>query len=321
MNNQETAPVKTKIYFLGGCGMNIGSVIGNAFPGVDIQYIDSSDANVGDQVDQSKLFRVPGMRGAGSNRRLAYAKAKPHIEPLIAKADPCDFNIVVFSLSGGTGSAICQLVVGGLLAKEETVVAIGIGSADNGNAIQHTIDTLKTLEATSSVHRAPIILSYHENASGIPFGQVDDEVFEAITYLVQLSNQDNHGLDVQDVHNWANYHKITPLQPSLTALVIHHSRQEAATVMEPLTVLSLYNDRDKANPFGSPYHSKIAYPRDLSAGLADQTHFITTNKAIEDYFRDLTDKQTSMNRQFNSFRSRQTLVDADDAIGSDGFVG
>jgi len=309
---------KIVVYACGGAALNLGPKINH--PDVEVYYVDTSMANRNDGVDASQLYQIPGVDGAGQNRKMIYRHVQPHIEGIIKQFEPGDFNIVLFSASGGSGSTVGPLMIRNLLEQGHTTMASVIGASDSAKFLENTINTLKSLEAISAATGAPVLMNYHENQQGIPQSSIDAELLFGMETLFTLADQNNLGLDTQDIHNWVNYNLVSPVQPQLAALSIYDTRQQASQAIEPIATLSLYDDKDKANAFGNPYYTKTGSPRTPRDDMPDQLHFVITTKLVEEFFSDLTSKQLEMNKAFSAYRNRKALVDVDDVVGDDGLV-
>jgi hypothetical protein len=97
------------IYGCGGFGINIVRNFVNIpddperqlYPKTSIHAIDTSDSNLGASHNDIKHHVVPGIDGAGKNRKRAYEATLPHIATILNDHRPGIFNVVIFSTSGG----------------------------------------------------------------------------------------------------------------------------------------------------------------------------------------------------------------------------
>lgn len=300
---------KHQIYVAGGFGINIGTRIASTS---EIAYLDTSEANRTDGIDPSKCYLIEGLNGAGQDRRKVYAAVLPHIPKVLERFEPADFNIVVFSSSGGSGSVFGPLLVRELVKQSKTVVVITVGETDTGKYLENTINTLKSLESVSVSLGKPIATAYFQNERGIPLQSIDDDVLFSIDSLLALASQDNLDLDVSDVHNWINYNNVCGVQPQLSALSIFDNRQQANHALEPISVISLFTNRDDYAVVGNPHFSKAGYPRSPLTVQYEQLHFVINTIGIEEIMKALSERSVEQAQRFSNYRNRRPLVSAQD---------
>jgi len=309
---------KTRVYAAGGCGINLGSQL--QYPTAEVCFIDTSGSNLSDRVDESAVHTIKGIDGSGKNRRENYEPIIGEVDTVVDRFQPGDFNLVLFSASGGSGSVIGPLLLKNLLERAIPVVAVVVGADDSAIAVTNTINTLKSLESVSAVTGQPVVMAYHENTTGVTRQMIDDEVLFALEALCELTNQNNRELDTTDLTNWVQYQKVAPsIQPQLSSLAVFDSRQEAAKQVEPIAVASLYNDPSKDTAFGNPLYATVGYPRD-GMDIASQMHYVINTADVEDVFSHLTERQGELNKVYSQYRQRRTRVDVDDNLTGDGIV-
>jgi len=310
--------VKTRLYACGGAGVNLGQRVNPEM--IQPCYVDTSQSNRTEALDQDLCYFIEELDGSGKNRKENYSVIAKEVENILARYQPGDFNIVLFSMAGGSGSVIGPLVIKALLEAGETAVAVLVGSDDSAISVTNTINTLKSLESVSVMVGQPVVTVYHENTAGVPRKVIDDEVEFVLHALTELTSQNNRELDTQDLTNWVQYHKVCPVRPQLSALSVFDNRQEAAKQIEPISVASLYADPDKDNPFGSPHYATVGYPREGTMQLSDQLHFVINTADIEETFNHLTERQSELNKAYSSYRQRKAVVDVDDDVTGDGMI-
>ena len=285
-----------KIYGCGGSGSNIIQQLGlpstsSYFPKSSICVIDTSDSNINNGVIEDNVFLIPGVDGAGGNRKYAHEHTKPHLNNILSKFKPANVNVVVFGLSGGSGSVIGPLLVEELTKRNETVIVVGILSVASKKETENGYNTIGTLQNISRVvTKKPIVISYHENEPGKPFDNTDHIVIEQIRALAMLSSGVNEGIDQKDIYNWLNYNVNTNVTPQLTDLVIylHDSKKPDPNVYLPIpiSVISLLSSKDSVSiELDQLTHCVgfIAEAANASSTLVVQdTHYITTNDYLNE---------------------------------------
>jgi cell division GTPase FtsZ len=161
-----------KLYGAGGAGINIASRLeslrdgsnGVLLDGFSISYLDTSDSNVDhNKINKEHLYLIEGANGSGKNRAENYSIIKEQIKRILLDHKPQDFNVVIHSLSGGSGSVIGPLLANELLDQGKDVVVIIVGSTDSTIEINNSIKTIKSYAGISAKQKKPIVAIYYEN--------------------------------------------------------------------------------------------------------------------------------------------------------------
>lgn len=319
MTQQDLGFEKSKIavYFCGGTGLNIGKNLNDL--DVDICYLDTSDRNITEDHDKSKIFLTKNTVGAGKNRGYILPIVRPQINNVLSRFPAADFNIVVFGTSGGSGNILGSLLVSEMLKANETVVVVGISGLESTEVVNNSLDALKTLEGISLNQGKVIPMVHLINGVGVPYAVTNDEADFYIRALCDLTAQTHERLDVKDIEHWVNFTGKAGIQPQLCELKIFDNRKDASTVNEMLSVASLFTDEKQEVPFGSPFvrTTGIAKPGSI---IADQLHFIINSIGIEEIVKSLEDIKSESHRHQSKYRQRNSTLDIDDEADDDGFV-
>ncbi len=315
---------QTRIFACGGCGLSRGADIEQYIPrdgSADVVYIDTSDANKGKHHTDDNSYFIPLLRGSGSNRKKnagVIAKAVKEGD-ILSLFEPADFNIIVYSAAGGSGSVIGPVLVGELLKQRKTVVSVVVGETDSDNHLNNTIGTLKTLESQAILAEKPAIIDYHENKPGITIQDVDDDIREALVALVELSSQKNEYLDVEDLTNFVQYTNVIQNQlPQLTSMFIVDDRKTAGSIPEPIAIASLYSNVNDHQAFGNAsYRTFGVVPEDSQT---EQLHFVLNTIGINEILKGLEDKEEQSKKASASRTERRNLISSDDDIDDSGIV-
>lgn len=221
-----------RIYACGGTGSNVAKSVKDL--NAEICYIDTSDSNLRG-VDIDHVFLVPGITGAGKDRTLTYDKFKDISEDVLIKFRPSDeLNIVVSSLSGGSGSIISPLLVKELISSGKNTIVIGIDSRHSVIELNNSVKTLKTYKSISDATGKSISLFYIENHSRKEADQQAMHFINLLTLLVDKENTDE--FDVTDLRNFINFDKTTDNNPSVSVLTV--GQNEPVTPEKNTTVVS-----------------------------------------------------------------------------------
>src|SRR5690606_25214575 len=139
--------------------------------------------------------------------------------------------------------------------------------------------------------------------------------------LLILASQENHELDVADIHNWVNYNNISGVPPQLSSLSVFDNRPSASLALEPIATLSLYKDRDDYAVVGNPHFFKAGYPRDPNTAGYDQLHFVINTIGIDEVMKRLSERSVELAQQYSKYRSRRSIVSVkDDNVTSEDMV-
>lgn len=311
--------LNTRIIYVGGFGHAIGRGLPGSV-GVEVGYVDTSEASR-DGTQADNVYRIEGLHGAGGDRRAIVQKVLPHIKPILEKFTPGVFTIVVFSLSGGSGSTVGPLLLRELLLRGVTACAIGLGDYSTATWLKNSIDSMKSLDGISSNVGKTVALAYHENVPGVPLDVINDEVRFQLQSLIGLTNQNNQELDVADIHNWINYNNICAVRPQLTILSVSDNRQAAQKVPEPISALSLYPSRDKYVPLPGTHAFKAGYPRAQDPTQSPELHFVLNSITVQEIMAGLNEQQIKQSQNFDTRRNRQHLVNInDDNVTDEGLI-
>lgn len=283
-----------RIYGAGGAGTNIAAKYLDV---TDINFqpavLDTSRANI-EHFDDHNLdtYFVEGLNGSGKIRSENYEEIAPTIKEMLIQIPPAEFNIVVFSASGGSGSVIGPLILRELHERGIFAVAVMIGSYESMISAKNTKKTLQTLESFASMTGKPIVASYILNQPDKKRSEIDQSVLMTISSLGVLLGGDIREMDSKDVHNWAFFNKISG-KAQLATLHIGLNERQIEAVTTPVSVASLYTDPDQSQPAVSSDYHTVGYT-DLSA-MEDgqQIHFLISTlsvRAIFDEIKAVTDR-------------------------------
>src|SRR5690606_24044429 len=115
--------------------------------------VDTSTSNVGEG-NSIPFFHVPGMTGAGKKRQVAFHGANDQMVELLKQYKPSPtMNLVIFSLSGGSGSVLGPLLAEELIKRGYPTVCLIVGSIVSKIEAHNTNATLKTIETKAIASR------------------------------------------------------------------------------------------------------------------------------------------------------------------------
>lgn len=284
-------------------------------------FVDTGRGNLVPEIPSNQLFITEGTAGAGGDRKYIYPLVKNQIATILERFRPAEFNIVVHSGSGGSGSVLGPLIHAKIKEMGKTVFSIVVIDSDaNNKSIQNVQDTNKSYEGIgAALGLTPIIVPVH-NEPGISFTEINAEVTFLVKSLAILGSQENHRIDLKDVNNFSNYSKVSGTQPCLSALYIETRRAEANLIKEPVAVMSLYEDPSQEIPFGAAFYRKAGFPEQGVLGETKQLHFVINTVGIDELVHQMEEAKDSVTRKLSQYHGRRKHIDVDDNVGEDGMV-
>lgn len=319
----ETQNSSIRIYGAGGCGLTLGSsamsiyhdMINKGKVGIsDISdaYIDVSTSNLCENHDVSKFYLVESdSKGSGAVRKTNYEVLSKAIKPFLVKYPPGDFNICFGSTAGGTGSVAIPLVARELLERGKSVICIMIGSTEALNRTKNTLETFKSLTKVSALQKKPLVVSYHENSPELSKrGETDQDVLSVFLSLCVLFSPKNSVIDSEDLKNWLDYTRSTPVPPSLSFFTtIERAVDIKDHGLNPISVVSLYRDSSDYRPFvDAPYYTDGVLP---DGHKIPQIDFIIDNALPGTMFKKLEKIEERQTRALQAFSTPTNPIEVD----------
>lgn len=336
MSNTSTAksPV-LRLFGCGGAGINavnrfIQSGQGSILETINGShaFLDTSRANLPSDADESKVYVPKDTNGSGKKRGENYEAIKASFKDILLKQEPGEYNIVVFSLSGGSGSVIGPVIMAELLARKLPAVAVVIASTESGKETQNTIDTLLSLDGIRKARKLPVVMCYAENEETRTFAEVDLEVTKYITALTMLFNNQNTEMDFKDLRHLVQFNDVIDVDASLCTLDFFSQDQleeNRDTLGSPVAVASLYRTRDDRKPLrlGHDYNavgvlSTEFYDKDNVK--LDQVHYLINTDTIEPLFKRLQSVQAENKSKAEARTTRSAIASDDDGADDLGMV-
>lgn len=214
--------INTRIYGCGGLAINLLSRFEqtsgkDGLNHLKFYYVDTSGSNLSSKLKPESVYLFKEMDGGGKDRRLTYPQIIPFIPDVLEKMPPSNFNIVLHSSSGGSGSSVGPALVSELLKAGEHVVVIQIGSIGSKKEVENTIGSIKSYASISKAVNRPVVSYYRENNERSSRGNVDEHVLSALFMISLLFSAENDGLDTADLRNLLDYQKVTSFSPELSS--------------------------------------------------------------------------------------------------------
>ena len=213
MSEQVTQPILTtlnvgtpsvNVIGTGGAGINlVRLVLPHLNEKATSRYIDTSSSN---NRPGEKVILING-DGSGSlrseNSDIIARKVTTYSGEDLNLAD---INIVVFSLSGGSGSVCGPLLIRDIVRRGKLAVAVVVISSEAERKVTNSINTIKSLENITSTSNIYLPIMFFDNK----FGQevVDKSLSDKLERLVDILTLPAAELDRNDRLNWINAPKV-----------------------------------------------------------------------------------------------------------------
>lgn len=306
-----------RIYGCGGCGVNLTAPYfdkkqESGTAKLAPALIDTSRSNLhGRKVPDDATFLFDALDGSGKIRRENYEEINKSIRKILVDIPPAEFNLVVFSAAGGSGSVIGPLMISEMNKRNIPCMAIVIGADESAIAADNTLKTIKSLEGVSKATSTPVIMSYHSNKIDGKRSETDESVRNAISCLSVLTSGLNVELDHLDLVNWLNYVKVNGGTPQLATMNIAFDSEQAAAVGFPISMASLYNNPDDTKISTRADYMTVGYA-DLTGAKVDQIHYIIGTDQLAEIGRALKSTVAEIDEQRQARVEQDSLLDAGD---------
>ena len=212
--------MNVKLYACGGAGTNIARQIPNL--DMDLVFVDTSSSNL-KQIKHGEVFLVDGMDGAGKHRPETYENFKTVAEDVLVSHKPSDIlNIVIHSISGGSGSVVGPMIASKLVASGQNTVVIAVESDQSIRELDNGIKTLKTYAAQASkVVQKPISIYY---VGGMTRPEADRVALQFIHLLTLLvTKKFTEEFDNSDLKSFLYFDRVTDNPPSVAIIELREN--------------------------------------------------------------------------------------------------
>lgn len=315
-----------RIYGCGGAGINIATRYEKSADNPEAGfatghpvYLDTSRSNVTDQLDESRFMILEGLDGSGKVRRENHEAISKSVKSILQQHKPLDFNVVIFSASGGSGSVFGPLVVSELLSRNLPVIAIVIGSSESAITAQNSLNTIKSLEAIAERNKLPVVMYYDHNSPSVKRSEVDRNIATVIGLVSALVSRQNRELDTMDLLNWLHFSKHSSVRARLAVLTTHLNNEEVADAKNPIAIASLYNNPD-IDPIEIRPDYHCAGYRIHPSEHFEAVHFAISVDKVQDVAKELQATVDELDNQRRSRVDHNSLVNNSDDVTDSGLV-
>lgn len=311
------------IYGCGGAGVNIlqrfsKGKLDNLIGSVTPTYVDTSRSNLEPDTAEENVFLLEGVDGSGKIRRENSGAISKVIKNMLHEHTPGEFNIVLFSASGGSGSVFGPLIVAELLARDIPVVPLVIGTDESIICANNTLNTLKSLEGISARQDKTVCTYYEHFTRKDTRNEADASIIHAMTMLVLAGAGNVRELDSSDIFNWLQYDRVSNLPPTLAMLGAEVDPKEVDELPDVVSVLSI-----RKSPNEPTYESIVPYNADgymdIPLDDIDNVYLAVTATGIDRVVERIMGTLKAMEEDEGSRVKRTRIFDTDEA-DDDGMV-
>lgn len=246
------------VYCIGGAGLNTGAIARSQLrkvmspkelEKVAFYFADTSRSDTGLLDPEDLLYTVEGLEGCG---KLRGNKDLPLIEAAVPKFmlshPPGEYNIIIHSTSGGTGTTLGQMAAFDLLAKDEITTLLLVAGAESIKELRNSIDTIAGYSNFAEQRGIPVTSRLFVNSEKTPRDSVDKFVAEsALALSAFFSREGVQGLDKADVRNFFRYEKVTNAPAAMVSIDMFNEQPPAPSPEQApkLATLTIVDNRDK----------------------------------------------------------------------------
>lgn len=260
------------------------------FANVEACFIDSSDSNIKGTVPPEQVYLIEGLDGSGGHRKENAEKIKDMHLDFLQRFKPEQFNIVLFSFSGGSGSVIGPLLWRELIKRGCPTIILGIESYEAFNDIENTLATIATLRNFATKAGVPAVMRTVVNDDRTTQAENDKLLLSTLTSLRALFSRQNIGLDNKDVEHWLNFPKVTSYDNTpLAAMRLYGKESKFDDNLRVISVASLSKVGDVPQlPFRPEVHFKGYMEDDVAKDIESlPLHFVVVDGVMEQHVESL----------------------------------
>lgn len=305
------------IYSIGGAGINVMNLYleeGKNGEFIDkIIAVDTSEANP----ITSGLFhleRIEGAEGSGGDKKAHRDKYPDFTKQLLSKFPPNKLNIVVFSLSGGTGAGLGPYLARWMLERKIPVLLVCIGDTTTVNEQNNTISTLGSLYNQTKLGNS-VLFGYNENTPNVTQGEVNKRTVAYIDNAIMMLNLNNERIDYADIKNLFYYTDLVDADPILTQLTFMDESGIPEYKSTPVAAISLYsNINEISSPFENMLYRKAGIFGNSYKGNRTQVHAVLDHgDTLENIKGMIAKREAKTNELAGRFKNKSTDIFGNDA--------
>lgn len=328
----------------GGVGLNVVNMLEPArdsdivgFAKYKLCYVDTSKSNmIRKKLNADDVFLFEDMDGSGKIRKENHKAIAANTKAILQKFKPTEFNIVVHSAGGGSGSVVGPSVVSELLKIGKEVIVIVVGTSGSVIEVENTVKTLQTYESISEMREKNVNLVYLQNSTTVnDEAQINSQALQMVSMLLGLLSGEHEQLDTADLKTWLNHNKVTGNAPCINNVLIGHGQDlkphhvgDHFAIENPIAVATLatrdmntrYNHTPSIKFEGYvPNEWKTGDANGLTTIKDEPIHFCVMEDKMEGIYKSLANFLKEL-REAEGSRVRRKSILGDADTTDDGMV-
>ena len=322
---------KMRIWGCGGCGVNLAARFYQQppqehFADLTVCMVDTSRSNlnsVGEIAEQDTYLIGAGEKdGAGKVRKDIHPQVVEALPEIMGKFNDCDFHVVLFSASGGSGSVIGALVLAELVKRGKAAVGIVVGSHESTLTATNTVRTIQGLDNLArTTIGLPIVVAFHNNHENTHKNQVDEAIAAQISELAILVSRQHHGLDTSDIVSWLRFDRTTTVPAQLALFDICDSTETVGQIPYPISIASLLAGDSAIGTVGAEYFCDGKIEKVVAERLdTTELHFVINVTQVPMLYDVFNKAETALKERNAARPKHQGLAGNAPAADSSGLI-
>lgn len=312
-----------RAYCVGGCAINVGSLWHQSLqtlPVAKVNFVgvDTSNNNRPDN-DAFPVERPANTRGGGKLRGLNRDVIPELVEQVVMKHKPGDFNIVIFSGGGATGSSAGPYLVRRLMELGIPVVSLIVLDRSSDTEFENTVNCMRSMDGQRKYFQMPVVMDLIENDESLTRGEVNKQIVDRLNLLSIFLTDEHEESDFEDVSNLLNYSKVIEIPPALTRIDFYDAETIDRRIGQAVASFSLYENRDdvRSIKIGKAYRvTGVMKPNTKVPNRSGELHMVLEYDTIsEQIMKDMEaveEAQVVRRADFVKARAKDLSAGADD---------
>lgn len=330
-----------RVYGTGGAGTNLVKMIAREIDSNEVgaaklvfTVADTSDANLYDlpanvkDVILNKGLDGKLVDGSGGVRSENVDLIRSSIGKIITDQPPCDFNLVVYSASGGSGGTIAAFLMNYFAKNNIPFMGVMVETFESGRHIDNTHSTYKTIDGMCRKSGTPWNIARYHCARLSEQKSIDQQIVTLVSLIAVAFSGDTLHVDNADLKSFLGWHVPTGRSVAPAILdVVFNVKEDIVKDTPPVSVLALYTNRDETmyEVPGTPYMTTGYLQPDMASQMTQGDKkvksiiFTLSTHEMATAYSSVQDKVTEMETYENKNVDIKPIAQSDDA-DDDGFV-
>jgi hypothetical protein len=326
---------KLNVYFCGGAGIKISDQVFNnikdlqdGFIDMDYYYLDTSTSNMKNITSEGEFWKIKNydhtendIDGSGGERRKNIPNIVKGVKEFldhfkIFNKVTGEYNCIVYSSSGGSGSDIGVILSKFLMQRDIPVFVVTVGDSSNAYYTLNTINSLATINDFALECNKPLSMLYVNNErsdSNNKERASNEKLYNTLATLLFFLNGENESIDYQDMVSLLDQSQYNTMKidPGLYGIKVYSKdfdKQDEIIIARTITT----HDIDYEIDIETIHHKKgyvdNANINKLYAGQFP-IHIGTVNNYLKEeltYLKDKNDKYQNLANNINNHKIKGT---------------